>query len=93
VPPRRWLFLGAVPLLVDFSLGFFGIWENTHSSRFITGFLCGSVVVFFVMPAIAELSQWRRRKTMSPSKSTFTLASPEAIAKAPSDYSSPERRL
>jgi uncharacterized membrane protein len=90
VPARRWLFVSAVPLLIDFSLGFFGIWENTHSSRFITGFLVGSVVVFYVMPAVAELSQWRQRKVTRPS---FTGPSQEAIANAPSDYSAPERRL
>jgi len=93
VPARRWLFLLSLPLLIDFALGFFGIWENTHSSRFITGFLFGSVVVFYVMPAIAELSQWRQGKKTLPSKPTFTLASPEAIANAPSDYSAPDRRV
>jgi uncharacterized membrane protein len=93
IPPRRWLFLFSLPLLIDFGLGFLGIWENTHWSRFITGFLFGGVIVFYVMPAIAELSQWGRRAKQPSSKSTFTLASPEAIANAPSDYSAPERRL
>src|SRR6185295_10615267 len=41
-PPRRLLFLAAVPLLIDFSLTFFGIWENTHTSRLLTGALLGS---------------------------------------------------
>lgn len=62
-PPRRlWLFLAAVPLAVDFSLGFFGIWENTHLSRFVTGALLGSVAVLYVMPGLIDLSmmQWRR---------------------------------
>ena len=31
---RKWLFLAAAPVAIDFSLGFFGIWENTHFSRF-----------------------------------------------------------
>ena len=93
VPARRWLFVFSLPLLIDFALGFFGIWENTHSSRFITGFLFGSVVVFYVMPALAELSQWRKAKKTLTSKPTFTRASPEAIANAPSDYSAPERRV
>jgi uncharacterized membrane protein len=86
VPARRWLFLFSLPLLIDFSLGFLGIWKNTHSSRFITGFLFGGMVVFYLVPALAELSQWKRVNTPNPSKPTFTLASPEAIANAPSDY-------
>ena len=60
--PRRWLFVAALPLLIDFSLGFFGIWENTHLSRFLTGALLGSVAVFYVMPGLIELNfkEWRQ---------------------------------
>ena len=60
-PPRRWLFIGALPLAIDFSLGFFGIWENTHLSRFLTGALLGAVGVFYVMPGLIDLSlmHWR----------------------------------
>lgn len=60
-PPRRWLFLSAAPLAIDFSLGFFGLWENTHLSRFLTGALLGSVAVFYVMPGLLDLSirEWR----------------------------------
>jgi uncharacterized membrane protein len=93
-PPRRWLLLAAIPLAIDFSLTFFGIWENTHTSRLLTGALLGSATVFYVMPGIIELS-WRRNRT-EPAKErgpTFTLASPESIASAPSDYSAPERRI
>jgi uncharacterized membrane protein len=93
-PPRAWLLLAAIPLAIDFSLTFFGIWENTHTSRLLTGALLGSATVFYVMPGIIELS-WRRSRT-EPAKQrgpTFTLASPESIASAPSDYSAPERRI
>jgi hypothetical protein len=89
-----WLFLAAAPLAVDFLLTLFGIWENTHSSRLLTGMLLGGVTVFYVMPGIVELSQ--RVATVAPERSsepTFTLASPETIAAAPSDYSAPERRI
>lgn len=55
-PAVRWLVLAALPLAIDFSLTFFGIWENTHTSRLLTGFLLGSVAVFYVMPGISELS-------------------------------------
>ena len=61
-PPRRWLFIAAVPMAVDFFLGYFGIWDNTHLSRFLTGFLLGGVVVFFVMPGLLEIDlvAWRQ---------------------------------
>lgn len=91
-PPRRVLFLAAVPLLVDFSLTFFGIWENTHTSRLVTGALLGSVTVFYIMPGIADLSL-RGLRLSTPPGPRFTLASPESIAAAPSDYSAPERRI
>ncbi len=91
-PPRKMLFLAALPLLIDFSLTFLGIWENTHTSRLLTGALLGSVVVFFVMPGIADLSL-RGFRPSTPAGPRFTLASPDSIAAAPSDYSAPERRI
>lgn len=89
-PPRSWLLLAAVPITIDFSLTFFGIWENTHTSRLLTGALLGSVAVFYVMPGLIDLSL---RPLQTPKPSTFTIASPERIASAPSDYSAPERRI
>lgn len=86
-PDRKWLFLAALPLAIDFSLTFFGIWENTHTSRLLTGLLLGSVSAFYVMPGLMDLSlravQTQPRQASRP---TFTLVSPEAIASAPSDY-------
>ncbi len=93
IPPRRVLFLAALPLLVDFSLTFLGIWENTHTSRLLTGALLGSVTVFFVMPGIVDLSLRGVTGLNTSPRATFTLASPESIAAAPSDYSAPERRI
>ena len=90
-PPRSLLVFAAIPLVIDFSVTFFGFWENTHTSRLLTGALLGSVAVFYVMPGIVELSL-RHSGTARP-KVTFTLASPERIASAPSDYSAPERRI
>jgi uncharacterized membrane protein len=92
-PPRIYLILAAIPLGIDFSLTFFGIWENTHTSRLLTGALLGSVAVFYVMPGIVDLSLRSWRATEAPKPVTFTLASPESIASAPSDYSAPERRI
>ena len=40
-PPRIYLILAAITLAIDFSLTFFGIWENTHTSRLLTGALLG----------------------------------------------------
>jgi uncharacterized membrane protein len=61
-PPRKWLFIAAAPLAVDFALGYLGIWENTHLSRFLTGTLLGAAAVFYVMPGLIDLSltDWRR---------------------------------
>jgi uncharacterized membrane protein len=93
-PPRNWLILAALPLAIDFSLTFFGSWENTHASRLLTGLLLGSVAVFYVMPAIMDLSlRALQNRTRPAPRATFTLVSPEAIASAPSDYSAPERRI
>ena len=93
-PPRSLLILAALPLAIDFSLTFFGFWENTHTSRLLTGALLGSVSVFYVMPGIVDLSlRWRTTRAHEPRPVTFTLASPERIAAAPSDYSAPERRI
>jgi uncharacterized membrane protein len=88
-PARKWLLLAALPLVIDFSLTFFGLWENTHTSRLVTGLLLGSVAVFYVMPGIADLSLRAFQTAASiapPAAPTFTLASPERIAAAPSDY-------
>src|SRR5262245_48623878 len=91
-PPRIFLILAALPLGINFSLTFFGIWENTHTSRLLTGALLGSVAVFYVMPGIVDLSL-RGIRLSTPPHTTFTLASPESVATAPSDYSAPERRI
>jgi uncharacterized membrane protein len=64
-PPRRWLFLAAVPLVIDFSLGFFGLWENTHLSRFLTGALLSSVAVFYVVPGLIDLRLSELRQVFS----------------------------
>lgn len=93
-PPRSLLIFAALPLLIDFSLTFFGIWENTQTSRVLTGALLGAVSVFYVMPGISDLSlRGLKAKPPREPQVTFTLTSPERIASAPSDYSAPERRI
>lgn len=98
-PPKRiWLFIAAAPLALDFAIGFFGIWENTHSSRFVTGALLGSVSVFYVMPGLLDLSlrDWRAARHVSASivnpVSPAEMLSANASS-APSDYSAPHRRI
>ncbi len=60
-PPRVWLVAALMPLAIDWTLGFFGIWNNTHVSRFATGALVGAVSVFYVLPGLVDLSRinWR----------------------------------
>ena len=90
-PARKWLFAAAVPVFVDFFLTFVGIWENTHTTRFVTGFIFGSAVVFYVIPGVVELSlrSWKR----TPRTSDVLPGSARSIPIGPSDYSAPERRI
>ena len=55
-PARAWLVAAAVPTTVDFALGFFGLWENTHASRFLTALPLGVAVAFCVVPGLVDLS-------------------------------------
>ncbi len=55
--PRVWLFLSLIPITVDWSLTIFGIWENTHLSRFITGLILGIACATFIVPAIVEITR------------------------------------
>lgn len=94
-PPRKWLFIAAAPLVLDFALGYFDIWSNTHSSRFATGALLGIVSVFYVLPGLMELSLRQRRgnsETLQVSTNAVAINSPAALS-APSDYSAPHRRI
>ncbi len=60
--PRFWLFLSLIPISVDWSLGVFGIWANTHLSRFVTGAILGVACAIFIIPAIVELAHLLSRK-------------------------------
>ena len=61
-PPRHWLILAALPTTVDFALGFFGIWENTHWSRFLTALLLGVVAISYVIPGLVDLNLTRLQR-------------------------------
>lgn len=53
--PRFWLFLAMAPIGIDWSFGVFGIWENTHLSRFVTGLILGTACAVFIVPALIEI--------------------------------------
>ncbi|HEX8282504.1 MAG TPA: DUF2085 domain-containing protein [Pyrinomonadaceae bacterium] len=61
LPARAWLLAAAAPTAVDFALGFFGVWENTHASRFLTASLLGVVTAFYIVPGLVDVSltPWR----------------------------------
>jgi len=54
-PSRLWLILATLPLGIDFGLTYFGVWQNTHLSRFVTGALLSSVAVFYIVPGLIDL--------------------------------------
>ena len=56
--PRIWLFLSMLPIGIDWSLGVFGIWENTHVSRFITGGILGFACATYIIPALVEIFRY-----------------------------------
>ncbi|HTK39014.1 MAG TPA: DUF2085 domain-containing protein [Pyrinomonadaceae bacterium] len=55
--PRFWLFLSMIPIGIDWSLGVFGIWENTYLSRFITGLILGLACATFLVPGLVEIAR------------------------------------
>ena len=64
-PSIVWLILGALPLAIDFSLGFFNIWANTHASRFATGALFSATTVFYIVPGLIDFARrlFKKKKT------------------------------
>lgn len=63
--PRIWLFASMVPIGIDWTLGVFGIWENTHVSRFATGTILGFACAVYIVPALVEITRNLRPKTAS----------------------------
>jgi uncharacterized membrane protein len=60
--PRLWLFLSLVPIGIDWSLTVFGVWENTHFSRFSTGMVLGVACATYIVPAVVEIRRNLSRK-------------------------------
>jgi len=57
----RVLIFAVLALLVDFTAGF-TVLGNTKLSRFLTGFLTGSIALFFVLPGVLELEKIFHKK-------------------------------
>ena len=55
-PSLVWLFVAAAPLAIDWSLGYFSIWQNNHASRFSSGALLGATAIFYILPGLIELT-------------------------------------
>lgn len=95
-PARMWLMLAVVPIAIDWVLGFFGIWANTHLSRFLTGGLLGAVAALYVVPGLMDVLQtdWRnffKKSSVADAVSSQKITAPGRVA--PSDYSSPSSRI
>jgi uncharacterized membrane protein len=59
--PRFWLFLAMIPIGIDWSLGVFGICENTHLSRFLTGLILGAACAIYIVPALVEIFRYLKK--------------------------------
>jgi uncharacterized membrane protein len=60
--PRIWLFVAMIPIGIDWSLTIFGIWENTHLTRFVTGLILGAACATYIMPAIIEIVRYSTKR-------------------------------
>jgi uncharacterized membrane protein len=58
-PSRVWLIASTIPIGLDWTLGFLGFWENTHISRFLTGFILGAACSMYLIPAFVEIARNR----------------------------------
>jgi uncharacterized membrane protein len=97
-PSRIWLLLSPIPTGIDFALGFFGIWSNTHWSRFFTAALFGVVAAIYIVPGIMDLTHMIWQSFNRASIPANIAAHRQVVITgndrlAPSDYSAPERRI
>jgi uncharacterized membrane protein len=97
-PRRIWLFVAALPIAVDWSLGFFGLWANTHLSRFMTGALFSAVAAVYILPGLVDLGQsivlrYGARLPEPEQSARATSQTAPLQSTAPSDYGSPSSRI
>lgn len=57
IPPKKALMYASIPIAIDIFIRTLKIAENSFESRFITGFVLGTVTVFFVIPGVLSLGQ------------------------------------
>ena len=91
-PARKWLFIASVPLAIDWAIEFFGVCNNTHASRSVTGAVLGAIAVFYVMPGLMDLSL-RKSGSTKPPRHIPAPVIDFPTESAPSDYSAPHRRI
>jgi uncharacterized membrane protein len=93
-PARRWLLIALAPTLIDFALGFSGLWQNTHFTRSLTGALLGAATAFYVLPGLVDLGRLlgRSRSLVEAASIRGPLLAAEQHL-APSDYGSPANRI
>jgi uncharacterized membrane protein len=53
--PRFWLFGSMIPIGIDWALTIFGYWENTFTTRFLTGLILGVACAVYIVPALVEI--------------------------------------
>lgn len=68
--PRFWLIASVIPIGIDWSLTFFGVWENTFLSRFVTGMILGYACGFYIVPGAVEIAQYTYRPPKETKAST-----------------------
>lgn len=66
---RLLVFCSTLPMLLDVALPYFGLWTNNAVSRFVTGFLFGSMLSILLVSGIEELidtTSWRPQRLFAP---------------------------
>lgn len=64
-PPVKLLVAAALPMFVDFGGDLVGLFVNNHLSRTLTGAIAGTVVAWFLLPALVALPIGHSRETVS----------------------------
>ncbi|WP_423793013.1 DUF2085 domain-containing protein [Methanocaldococcus indicus] len=55
IPDKKYLILSLLPMAIDGGTQLIGLRESFNILRFITGFLAGSVVVFYIYPIFLKI--------------------------------------
>ncbi len=51
-----WVAMAVLPMLIDFSAGYLGVFENTFLSRTATGALAGAAAAFYLLPDVMTIA-------------------------------------